>query len=95
MTFAVFREALVVSALATISRGRRASHSVKARFGADTGPTRDCRRRRAIRPIEASKVAICNGRFTSICDIQSLATNVRKRPKPCGASIDWYSYVVS
>ena len=47
MTFAVFREALVVSALATISRGRRASHSVKARFGADTGPTRDCRRRRA------------------------------------------------
>jgi hypothetical protein len=30
--------------------GRRASDNVKARFGADTGPTRDCPRRRAIRP---------------------------------------------
>ena len=46
-------------------------------------------------PDEASKVAICNGSFTSIRDIQSLATNVRNPPQPCGASIDWHSCVVS
>ena len=34
-------------------------------FGADSGPSRGDYTRRAFRPIEASKVAICNGRFTS------------------------------
>ena len=35
-------------------------------YGADTGPSRGDPIRPAFRPIEASKVAICNGRFTSI-----------------------------
>ena len=34
-------------------------------FGTHFGPSRGAPRRRAMRPIEASKVAICNGRFTS------------------------------
>jgi hypothetical protein len=34
-------------------------------YGADSGPSRGDRCRRTIRPIEASKAAICNGRFTS------------------------------
>jgi hypothetical protein len=38
--------------------------------------------------------AICYVRSTSIRDIQSLATNVRNPPQPCGASIDRHSYVV-
>ncbi len=37
--------------------GRRASDNAKARFGADTGPTKGCPRRPAIRPIDAFKAA--------------------------------------
>ena len=40
-------------------------------YGADSGPSRGERRRRAIRPIEASKAAIGNGCFTSTPDIVS------------------------
>jgi hypothetical protein len=55
MTFAVSREAIVVRAglPCPLRVGRRASDNVKARFGADTGPTRGCPRRRAIRPERA------------------------------------------
>jgi hypothetical protein len=35
-------------------------------FGAHSGPSRGDYSRRAFRPIEASKAAILNGRFTSI-----------------------------
>src|SRR5208282_2868153 len=56
-----------------------------AGYGADSGPSRGDLRRRASRPIEASKAAIRNVRLTStpavrlvsIRDVQSLSTNVR------------------
>jgi hypothetical protein len=38
-------------------------------FRAHSGPSKCDRRKRAIRPIEASKAAICNGRITSIPDL--------------------------
>ena len=46
-------------------------------------------------PEATSTVATRNDPLTSIRNIQSLATNVRNPPQPCGASIDWHSYVVS
>ena len=41
-------------------------------YGADSGPSRGDACRRAIRPIEASKAAICNGRFAQIAVIGSV-----------------------
>ena len=46
-------------------------------FRADSGPSRGDPGTRAIRPIEASRVAVCYVRFTSIRAIRSGATNVR------------------
>ena len=40
-------------------------------YGADSGPSRGEPCRRALRPIEASKAAICNGRFTSTPAVRS------------------------
>jgi hypothetical protein len=47
-----------------------------------------------IRPTATVHAAICSDRFTSI-RVSSTATNVHNPPQPCGASIDWYSDVVS
>jgi hypothetical protein len=38
-------------------------------FGADSGPSRGDRCRRALRPIEASKTVVCYVRFTSVRDV--------------------------
>jgi hypothetical protein len=42
-------------------------------FGADSGPSQGNARRHAFRPTVASKAAISYVRFTSICDIESVA----------------------
>jgi hypothetical protein len=56
-------------------------------FGADSGPPQGDRCGRAIRPIEASKAAIRNGRFTSTRDVASNVSNARKdRPFADGAA---------
>ena len=46
-------------------------------YNADSGRSRGGSCRGAIRPIEASRVAVCYVRFTSIRAIRSDATNVR------------------
>ena len=48
-----------------------------AGYAADSGPSRSDTCRLTFHPIEASKAAIRNGCFTSVRDIESVATTFR------------------
>ena len=74
---------------------RRRDLNVMGPQRAETAPISVARQGPLTCPLATFAVAICNGSKTSIRDVQSPATNVRNPPQPCGASIDWRSYVVS
>ena len=78
-----------------VRASRRRDLNVMGPQRAETAPISVARQGPLTCPLATFAVAICNGSKTSIRDIQSPATNVRNPPQPCGASIDWHSYVVS